>query len=69
MINTEKESNTPENASQMKKPTFHEPNIFKAIEKGKLNSVQYLVEVEGIDVNSKDDKNQELTYDSATKKL
>ena len=35
----------------VKKPFFYEPDIFKAIEKGKETSVTYLIEHEGVDVN------------------
>ena len=33
----------------MKKPFFFEPNVFKAVEKNKLSSVQYHIEVLGVD--------------------
>ena len=36
-----------------KKPMFFESDLFKAISKGKLDSVQYLIENQGISVNQK----------------
>ena len=34
-----------------KKPTFFESDIFKAVIKGKLESVQYLIEKQGVNIN------------------
>ena len=49
-------------SSPMKKPLFYEPDVFKAVEKGKLSSVQYHIEHDGVDVNLKNDKRQSLVY-------
>ena len=40
----------------IKKPVIFEPDIFIAAKEGKLSSVQYLIEKEGIDVNKKNRK-------------
>ena len=44
----------------MKKPFFFEPDIFKAIEKGKLSSVKYHIEHDNINVNLKNSKGETL---------
>ena len=44
----------------IKKPFFYESDIFKAIEKGKLTSVQYLIEHENVDVNLCNESNETL---------
>ena len=48
--------------SSVKKPLFFEPDVFKAIEKGKLSSVQYIIEHDHLDINTKNEKRQSLLY-------
>ena len=46
-----------------KKPMFLEPDLFKAVSKGKLDSVQYLVEKQRVDINqqtTKEDPNKNI---------
>ena len=45
----------------MKKPFLFENDIFKAIEKGKLSSVQYHIEFLDVDVNTKNSDGETLT--------
>ena len=42
-----------------KKPMFHEPDLFKAVIKGKLDSVQYLIEKQGVEINQQATKDDE----------
>ena len=46
-----------------KKPMFFEPDLFKAVIKGKLDSIQYLLDLQGVDINqqtTKDDKKNNI---------
>ena len=42
-----------------KRPMFFESDLFKAISKGKLDSVQYLIEKQGVDINQKSIKDND----------
>ena len=44
----------------IKKPFFYESDIFKAIQKGKLSSVQYNIEANGLDVNTRNAEGKSL---------
>ena len=52
-----------------KKPLFFEADLFKAVIKGKLDSVQYIIEKQGVDINQQskeyDEKNSIYTDDTA----
>ena len=61
-LNSISNSTPTKRSSPMKKPLFFEPDVFKAVEKGKLSSVQYHIEHDGVDINLKNEKRQSLLY-------